>query len=117
MLSFTSHLKVFLSLTPCDMRKSFNGLWEEAEERIKEDPRQGSLFVFSNKRRNRLKILYWDGSGIWVLAKRLEQGQFSWPKQEDATQQKLSLDPRELTLLLGEIDLRHGCRKPWYNQD
>ena len=67
MLGFPSALKVYLATEPVDMRKQFNGLWTLAEERMKEDPRQGALFVFTNKTRDRLKMLYWDGSGVWVF--------------------------------------------------
>ena len=80
MLSFSGTLKVFVALEACDMRKSFNGLYTLASERLGEDPRQGALFVFSNRRHDRIKILYWDGTGLWVLTKRLEQGTFAWPK-------------------------------------
>ena len=62
-----------------DMRKSFNGLWAEASEVLKEDPLSGSLFVFANKRRDRIKILYWDGSGVWVFAKRLKKAALVGP--------------------------------------
>jgi transposase len=82
MLSFTGSLKVFVALEPCDMRKGFNGLHAAVSEQLGEDPRQGALFVFTNRQRTRLKILYWDGTGLWVLTKRLEKGTFSsgvWP--------------------------------------
>ena len=74
MLSFTGGLKVFIALESCDLRKSFNGLHALVSERLGEDPRQGALFAFTNRRRTRLKILYWDGTGRWVLIKRLEEG-------------------------------------------
>ena len=79
MLSLPASSRVFLALEPCDMRKSFNGLYAVAQHRLGEDPREGALFLFTNKRRNRLKILYFDGSGLWVLSKRLEAGASSWP--------------------------------------
>jgi transposase len=72
MLSFSGSLKIYVALEPCDMRKSFNGLHAVAQETLKVDPRSGALFVFTNKRRNRLKILYFDGTGLWVLANRRE---------------------------------------------
>jgi transposase len=74
MLSFSGSLKVFVALETCDMRKGFNGLHTLACERLGEDPRQGALFVFCNRRHTRIKILYWDGTGLWVLTKRLEKG-------------------------------------------
>jgi len=114
MLGFPSALKVYLATEPVDMRKQFNGLWTLAEDRMKEDPRQGALFVFTNKIRDRLKMLYWDGSGVWVLAKRLEQGRFSWPLGGNGV--KLSLTPEALTMLLAGIDLKNGCKKAWYER-
>lgn len=68
MLSFPSSLKIFLAVEPCDMRKGFNGLHALVAERLAEDPRLGALFVFTNARRNRLKMLYWDSTGLWVLS-------------------------------------------------
>ena len=83
MLSFTGGLKVFVALEPVDLRKSFSGLEGLVSERLGEDLRQGALFVFTNRRHSRLKILYLDGTGLWLLIKRLEQGTFSWPKVID----------------------------------
>jgi transposase len=80
MLSFSGNLKVFVALEPCDMRRSFDGLHNTVGTLLGEDPKCGALFAFTNKRRSLLKILYWDGSGVWALAKRLERGTFSWPK-------------------------------------
>lgn len=117
MLSFPSSLRIYVALDPCDMRKSFNGLYALAEETLKEDPRCGALFVFCNKRRNRLKILYFDGTGLWVLAKRLEQGTFSWPKPSGSGQVKLKLAPEALAMLTDGIDLRDGCRRGWFERE
>ena len=69
MLSFTGALKVFVALEPVDLRKSFGGLEGLVSERLGEDLRQGALFVFTNRRHTRLKILYWDGTGLWLLIK------------------------------------------------
>ena len=77
MFNFAATQRIYLAVEPVDMRKQFNGLWALASEKLREDPFKGSLFVFPNKDRDRLKILYWDGSGVWVLAKRLEKGRFS----------------------------------------
>ena len=71
MLTFSGSLKIFVAVQPCDMRKGFNGLHALASERLCEDPRQGALFVFINARHNRIKILYFDGTGLWVMTNRL----------------------------------------------
>ena len=70
MLSFAGSLKVFVALEACDMRKGFNGLHALVTEKLAEDPQSGALFVFTNRRRSRLKILCWDGTGLWVCTKR-----------------------------------------------
>jgi transposase len=74
MLSFSGSLKVFVAVEACDMRRSFDGLHNVVTTLLGEDPRSGAIFAFTNKRRSLLKILYWDGNGIWILAKRLERG-------------------------------------------
>jgi transposase len=80
MPNFTGSLNEFVVLEPCDLRVSFNGLHGLVRERLREDPLQGALFVLSNRSHTRLKMLYWDGTGMWVLIKRRERGTFSWPK-------------------------------------
>ena len=117
MLSFTGGLKVFVALEPVDLRKSFSGLEDLVSERLGEDLRQGALFVFTNRRHSRLKILYWDGTGLWLLIKRLEQGTFSWPKVVDPGAAKLRLAPEAFAMLTDGIDLRGGRMRPWYDRD
>ena len=114
MLTFPNSLRILVALEPCDMRKSFNGLSAIAASILGEDVTSGALFVFTNKRRNRLKILYFDGSGLWVLAKRLEQGKFSWPGATDPKQVKLALSAKALAMLTDGIELKQGCTKAWY---
>jgi transposase len=108
---------VFVALEPCDMRKGFIGLHAMVTERLGEDPRTGSLFVFSNRRHSRLKILYWDRSGLWVLSKRLEKGTFSWPKSVEPNAAKLSLSPEALALLIDGVDMRGAKLRPWYERE
>lgn len=114
MLTFPSALRIYLAVEPVDMRQSFNGLWSQAEQKLREDPKQGAVFVFVNKHRDRLKMLYWDGTGIWIFAKRLERGRFTWPVGSSGT--KLALQPEALAMLLAGIDLKDGCRKAWYER-
>jgi transposase len=117
MLSFTGSLKVFVAVEACDMRKGFNGLHALASQRLGEDPRQGALFVFSNRRHTRIKILYWDGTGLWVLSKRLEKGTFSWPKSLELGTTKLCLRAEALAMLTDGVDLRGAKLRPWYERE
>ena len=71
MLSFSGSLKVFIALDPCDMRAGVNTLHVLVMDKLGEDTRSGALFVFSNERRSLLKVLYWDGTGLWLMTKRL----------------------------------------------
>jgi transposase len=115
MLAFPAAVRIYVAVQPVDMRKSFNGLWAAVGERLHEDPKSGAVFVFINRERSRLKLLYWDGTGVWVLAKRLEQGRFSWPAPSDA-REKLALAPEALALLVGGVELRQGSLKAWYER-
>lgn len=112
MLSFTGGLKVFVALEACDMRKGFDGLHALVTERLGEDPRSGALFVFSNRRRTRLKVLYWDGTGLWVMTKRLEEGTFAWPRSTEAGASQLKLTPEAFAMLTDGIDLPGAKLRP-----
>ncbi|PTX94444.1 IS66 family insertion sequence element accessory protein TnpB [Opitutus sp. ER46] len=115
MLAFPHSIRIYVALAPVDMRKQYDGLWTPAQEQLQEDPKQGAVFCFTNRERTRLKLLYWDGTGVWVLAKRLEQGRFSWPEPSEA-KPKLSLTPEALALLIGGVELRRGSLKAWYER-
>lgn len=117
MLSFSGSLHIFVALEPCDMRKGFNGLEALVSERLKECVKDGALFLFTNKRRNRLKVLYWDGSGLWVMCKRLEQGRFSWPKSTDPCAFKLKLRPEAFALLCDGVQMKGAQFLPWYERE
>jgi transposase len=105
--------RVYLAAGSTDMRKSFEGLFGLVRDRLACDPLSGHIFLFTNAHRNRLKLLFWDGSGLWVCAKRLEKGRFRWPAAESA-ESKLILSQEELTLLLGGIDLAQTKRRAWH---
>lgn len=117
MLSFSGSLKVFVAVEACDLRKGFNGLQALVTQRLGEDPKAGALFVFSNRRHTRIKILCWDGTGLWVLTKRLEKGTFSWPKQLEPQTIKLRLAPQALAMLTDGVDLRGAKLRPWYERE
>ena len=116
MLSFTGGLKVLIALEPCDMRKGFEGLHAAVSERLKEDVRSGVLFVFTNKRRTRLKVLYFDGKVLCLMTKRLEKGTFCWPRAADDGQTKLRLTPEAFTLLTDGIDMHGAKPRGWYER-
>ena len=117
MINFASAaLKVYLASKPTDMRKSFNGLCAIAIEHLGETNAHEALFVFCNKRRNRLKILYYDRTGLWIAAKRLEIGTFSWPLSTNGSG-KISLTPEALQLLVDGVDLRGAQMRPWYERN
>jgi len=116
MLSFAGSLRVFLAVEPCDMRKGFEGLHALVSERLKEDVRVGALFVFSNLRHTRLKVLYFDGTGLWLMTKRLEKGTFAWPKAVETGATKLALRPEAFAMLTDGIDLRGAKLRPWFER-
>ena len=115
MIPFGPATRIFLAPGPTDMRRSFDGLAEIVRQRLGDDPLSGHLFIFTNKRRNRLKILVWDGSGLWVCAKRLEEGTFCWPTPEPG-QTKVRFSAEELALLLGGLDWPQTTRRRWWRR-
>lgn len=116
MLSFSGSLKIYLALDPCDMRAGVNTLHALVADKLKEDSRSGALFVFTNKRRCLIKVLYWDGTGMWLMCKRLEQGTFFWPRAAEAGQTKLELKPEALAMLTDGIDMHGAKLRGWYER-
>jgi transposase len=113
LFALPSILQIHLHAAPVDMRKHHNGLRALAQNHLRENPREGALFVFTNKSRDRVKLLHWDGTGAWIFAKRLEKGVFSRPSNG---REKITLDPAALAMLLAGIDLKQGCRKAWFER-
>ena len=111
MLALGAATRIYLAPGRTDMRKGFDGLFALVRQQLELDPLSGHLFLFCNRHRTRLKALYWDGSGLWVCAKRLEKGRFCWPA---AGAGRLAISAAELTLLLGGIDLAQTQRRQWW---
>ena len=112
MLSIAGPTHIFLVAGPTDMRNGFNGLAAIVRNDLQRNPlAAGELFIFCNRSRNRLKILFWDRGGLWVCAKRLEKGTFAWPTIGTPY---IEMSSEELTLLLSGIDVKHVRRRPWY---
>ena len=109
MLNVSGTTRVLVATNPVDLRGSFNRLYSLVIDHLKGDPLSGNLFLFTNRRRNRIKILWWDGSGLWVCAKRLEQGRFTWPVSE---QGQVSLRGEEFNALIHGLEVR--LKKNWY---
>jgi transposase len=109
MLSLSPSTRIFVAMEAMDMRRGFNGLYAWVQTTLGEEPTSGHWFVFLNKRRNRLKILTHDGSGLWLLNKRLEAGTFARLGGEGHSQQ---LRPEELTLLLHGLE--NASRRAWH---
>jgi len=117
MLSFTGSLKVFVALDPIDMRKGFEGLHAAVGEKLKADVRGGAIFAFTNKKRTRLKVLYFDGTGLWLMTKRLEKGTFYWPRAAESGQVGLKLAPEAFALLTDGIDMHGAKPRGWYERE
>jgi transposase len=109
-------VRVYLCLTACDMRKSFDGLQAMVTQAMELDPFAGHLFVFGNRRRDRVKILYWDRDGFAVWAKRLEEGTYAM-RFEASGERRCEITAQELGALLSGIDLSQAKRRKRYQKN
>jgi transposase len=116
MIPLSPATRIYLASGMTDLRKSFEGLSDLITHQFKEDPLSGNLFVFVNRRKNRIKLLYFDGTGVWVCTKRLMgEGCFAWPQTSDPGALRIAAE--ELTLLLTGIDLAQTQRRSWWRKD
>jgi transposase len=114
MLTLSPAVRIYVAAGATDLRRSIDGLSALVRERFDLDPLSGHLFLFRNRRGDRLKILLWDQSGFWVLYKRLEQGTFAWPV--DAANTPVEMRHRDLLLLLSGVDVASTRRRRWYER-
>jgi len=113
MLTLSPAVRIYLATGATDLRRSIDGLAALVRQRFDLDPLSGHLFLFRNRRGDRLKILAWDQGGFWVLYKRLERGTFAWPREDDGP---VVLRSSELLLLLAGVDLAQTRRRRWYER-
>jgi transposase len=107
--------KIYVAVEAVDMRKGFDGLYGLVRDQLGQDPLSGYLFLFSNRTRTRLKALVWDGSGLWVCAKRLEKGSFRWPAASEK-QRSVTMRAEELAMLVNGLDLKQTQLRKWYRR-
>jgi transposase len=115
MLNFPPAVRIWLGAAPVDLRKSFDGLAEQVRQHLHHDPLSGHLFVFRNKRGDRVKLLYWDEDGYVIVYKRLEEGIFRWPAVSPG-QPSVVLRAAELAMLLDGIDWQKAPRGRRYQR-
>ena len=106
--------KIYVAVEAVDMRKGFEGLYGLVRDQLRADPLSGHLFLFSNRTRTRLKALVWDGSGLWVCAKRLEKGRFRWPEAEG--RHSVTMRAEELAMLVNGLDVKQTRPRNWYRR-
>ena len=113
MMPVSPATRIFLAAGATDLRKSFEGLGDLVSHHFHQDPLSGHLYVFTNRRRNRIKLLYADGSGLWLCTKRLHgQGTFAWPPV--TVPGAVTMAAPELSLLLSGIDLAQTAQRSWW---
>ena len=113
MLGLGAATRIYVATGATDMRRSFDGLYALVEGQLQQDPRTGHLFLFANKRRDRMKIIFFDGFSLWVCARRMEQGRLHWPSSEEG---RMQLSREEFALLIGGIDLSATRKRKWYRR-
>ena len=106
--------KIYIAVEAVDMRKGFEGLHGLVRDQLGQDPLSGHLFLFTNRTRTRLKALVWDGSGLWVCAKRLEKGRFHWPAEKEA--RSVTMRGEELAMLVNGLDFKQTQARNWYRR-
>jgi transposase len=111
-LTLSPAVRIYVATGATDLRRSIDGLAALVRQRFDLDPLSGHLFLFRNRRGDRLKILAWDHGGFWVLYKRLERGTFAWPRDDEGD--AVTMRSGDLGLLLSGIDLTHTRRRRWY---
>lgn len=117
MIALPPQIRVFLYRLPTDMRKSFHGLIALTESALKQDPLSGSLFVFLNRRRDRVKILYWGQTGFCIWYQQLQQGTYQLPAEEALeTQETVEVTRSQLSLILDGIDLASVRQRTRYQR-
>jgi transposase len=114
MLTLPPSVRIYLAPGATDLRRSVDGLMALTRDRLGLDPLTGHLFLFRNRRGDRLKILVWDRSGFWVLYKRLERGTFAWPAEEP--ERPFEMRASDLMLLLSGVDVSATRRRRWYER-
>jgi len=111
MLALTPATRIFVAVAPVDLRRSFDGLSAHVQTVLAQPVLEGGLFVFTNRRRNRVRLLWWDGTGLWLATKRLEGGTLSWPRGEGAA---VGLRPEQLSALIAGLEVRE--KAGWYRR-
>jgi transposase len=117
MLTLPPSVRILLAREPGDMRKGFDGLSHLVQSVPREDPLSGHLFVFRNRRGNRIKLLLWDTDGFLILYKRLEKGTFRFPAPSDAEATSVTIKATDLIMLLDGVDLQSVRRRPRYARE
>ena len=116
MIHLPASVRVYLCVTACDMRKSFDGLHQVVRDYLELDAFAGHLFVFTSRRRDRLKILYWDRDGFAVWSKRLEEGTYAMPLANGVGEHRREITAQELGAMLSGIDLSQAGRRKRYQR-